>query len=125
MIFLVGLLACSATIVDIDETDLVYVMPGEYSGMSLDSNPTTGYEWVVVPIDSELFYIEDLGFVSDGTGFEGSGGIQLFIVYSSEECIEGDSVEITFSYVRAWETEPAEVKTITVQATYDKEKLDV
>ena len=122
------LLGLNASIVDLDQTDLVYVEPGTYKYMSLYSNPTTGYSWVLVPFDSGLFCIEDLGYLplNNGTAeMSGTGGTQSFIAYASSECSEGDSIQVTFVYVRIWENVPADTRQVTIQATFDSDKLQL
>ena len=120
------LLSLNASIVNLDESTLVYVEPGLYKYMSLSSNPTTGYSWVVVPFDSDLFFIEDLGYLPINTGtavIPGAGGTQNYIAYASSECSEGDSIDITLVYVKVWENIPADTRLVTIQATFDPEKL--
>lgn len=117
-----------AGITDLDQVSTVYLAPGASEYLEISSNPTTGYSWVVVSFTSNLFSIEDGGYISDDTGDTvmcGVGGTQIFIAYASSNCIEGDSITIELVYARSWEQYPVDSKTVTLYATNDQTLLSI
>ncbi len=73
---------------------------GEKFLVTLEANPTTGYEW---QIDFDPVYIELIvkNYVPSYSELIGSGGEEIFEFLAKES---GETV-ITFSYLRPWEEE--------------------
>jgi len=71
--------------------------------ISLESNPTTGYQWEG---DYDEEYLRFIGkeYVAEQTNLVGSGGNEVFNFVA----LKSGETEITFSYLRLWEMEPIE-----------------
>ncbi len=75
--------------------------------LSLDSNPTTGYTWMVDQ-DKELFDVSEEYVENDHEeGMVGVGGVQTFTLTPKE----AGTCELTFTYRRSWE-DPSEEDTV-------------
>jgi inhibitor of cysteine peptidase len=80
--------------------------------ISLPSNPSTGYQWMVREISDESIvkYINST-FVSSGNQMPGSGGTEVLTFWAEKE----GTATITLQYLRSWEPDqPAETRTIMV-----------
>jgi inhibitor of cysteine peptidase len=80
--------------------------------ISLPSNPSTGYQWMVNEISDEsvVKYVKST-FVPSGEQMPGSGGTEALTFRAERE----GTATITLQYVRSWETDqPAETRTISV-----------
>ena len=119
------LLVSCEKIADLDQTTTVYLAPGSCKYMKIKSNPTTGYTWTILPYNDENFSIEDEGYIPSNSRADGSGGVQIFEVFSDSDCLEGESIEVSFVYVRSWENIPISNRIITIQATTDETLLNL
>lgn len=59
----------------------VTLRPGGKLRLRLDSNPTTGYNWVVKGLDEAVLAVESKSYEADPVpeGVVGSGGTQIFV----------------------------------------------
>jgi inhibitor of cysteine peptidase len=97
--------AASGTSVDAKVGDTVVV--------SLEANPTTGYEWQFTAGDT--FTVESSKYVADPNpdNLAGKGGTQVVTL----KVTKAGTSDLTGSYVRAWETpspSPAAAVTLTI-----------
>ena len=91
---------------------IVEVMVGESFIISLDSNPTTGYEWEV---NFELNFIKhdeekDRKFYRTSDEI-GAGGKEEF----EFQPLKSGKTEIIMRYKRVWEAEPIEKKVFNIE----------
>ena len=102
-----------SSLTDADNGKQIAVRPGEILTLTLESNPTTGYSWQVMELDSAvLTQVSDPEYKqsSGAEGLVGAGGTETFrfkAVGSSETTLE-------LGYTRPWESVPP-VETFTIQ----------
>lgn len=68
--------------------------------VTLEGNPTTGYEWEVASFDPNLLTFEGGDYVNKKMELTGSGGFHKFYFRSKAEGI----AVVKFNYARPWET---------------------
>ncbi len=76
---------------------------GDFVIVSLDSNPTTGYDWTPVSYDESVLKIDGRRFIPARRGLVGSGGTTEISFLAVGE---GNS-KIKLGYARPWESKPA------------------
>ena len=97
----------------IDEEDLGAMKVGQQWKLILDSNATTGYEWVIQPgMDAAVLEIVSSEYVSpEDTGAVGVGGTQEFVF----RAIGTGTTSVLLHYIRSWEPDsPANAFTFDV-----------
>lgn len=90
----------------------ITVKSGEIIAVSLEGNPTTGYNWYAVDLDESILSQTGEADFKAGSNLIGAGG-----VVTTQFMAEGPgTTTLTLEYKRAWETdvEPIQVFTITV-----------
>lgn len=94
-----------ATLTDYTSADLrarkpLEVRVGATVVLSLESNPTTGYDWAVEGIDEEVCTLTYDSYLAlpAAPGMVGTGGAHLFEVFG----LSPGEVELTFAYRRPW-----------------------
>jgi len=113
-ILAIGLLAGCAggieTYTDADKT--INANVNEEFVITLDSNPTTGYNWEEDYDEAMLKLVESKYEMSKQAeeGMVGAGGTQYFRF----QALKTGKTEITLTYKRSWETESADQKVFTV-----------
>lgn len=107
--------ACNGALDDRDGSATYDLRVGEVMDLSLESNPSTGFDWVVVEIDPSIVrQAGDPTFLPGGD--EDVVGAPGNTVFEFEAVGEGETT-IVLHYVREWEdVEPEQVheETITV-----------
>jgi predicted secreted protein len=85
--------------------------------VELTGNPTTGYTWVYTISPEGILHKISTKYIPDQTGgaVGGSGGKFIFLF---EALAEGEA-ELTFSYLRVWETDTSPAETRVYRATVD------
>lgn len=84
--------------------------------LEISSNPSTGYIWTANNPNSDRFLISNLkGTYLRGENIPGAPGKQLFEVSCSEQCQEGDFIELSFFLQRSWEAAPINTKELTLR----------
>jgi inhibitor of cysteine peptidase len=102
-----------SSLTDADNGKQISMRPGEILTLTLESNPTTGYSWQVMELDSAVLTQEgdpEYKQSSGAEGLVGAGGTETFrfkAVGSSETTLE-------LGYMRPWESVPP-VETFTIQ----------
>jgi inhibitor of cysteine peptidase len=102
-----------SSLTDADNGKQISMRPGEILTLTLESNPTTGYSWQVMELDSAVLTQEgdpEYKQSSGAEGLVGAGGTETFrfkAVGSSETTLE-------LGYTRPWESVPP-VETFTIQ----------
>ncbi|HXV46467.1 MAG TPA: SIMPL domain-containing protein [Nitrososphaera sp.] len=89
----------------------VYTSTNEEFQVSLDSNPSTGYEWQVRSMDETIAKLVNDEYIPPESGLLGAGGRQVLTF----EALEEGKTTIVLEYVRSWEPEsPAGVYSVNV-----------
>ena len=85
--------------------------------ITLEGNPTTGYTWVYAMSPEGIVREVSSEYIPDKTkdNVAGSGGKFVFVF----EAISPGETEITFSYLRTWETGIPAIKTVIYRALVD------
>jgi len=90
-----------------DESEDIVINTGDSFTITLESNPTTGFEWMAEITKGDVSYIKDEFVSAQDADIVGAGGIEYF-TYKAGEI--GES-EISFMYARPWESvQPLERK---------------
>ncbi len=97
-----------------DSGSEVAVEVGDEIEVHLDSNPTTGYGWVVTA-QPEVIKLLSNGFQAPDTDLVGAGGVDVFVF----EATSSGSGELRLEYVRSFDDPPvpAEVVEYEFQVT--------
>ena len=90
----------------------------------LSANATTGYEWTFTSTDENAVELITSEYIADEAAADqvGVGGTYVASFRGLKQT--ADSVELTFSYGRAWEEKPIEMRTLTLRVDQDN-KLSV
>lgn len=92
----------------------VSVRQGDTFEVQLDANPSTGYRWKLVDLDTSV--LQTVGtpqYSPQKTGLMGSGGTETY----EFEAVGQGVTTLRMHYVRPWERDqnPAETYTLTVE----------
>ncbi|MEN6462457.1 MAG: DUF4163 domain-containing protein [Syntrophomonas sp.] len=91
------------TLLGIDESynGKEYSLPvGQTFTLVLNSNPTTGYEWILSSWDKNIIALDNSDFQSSNVNMVGSGGQQYF----KFKALKPGSIELGLNYARPWES---------------------
>jgi inhibitor of cysteine peptidase len=89
----------------------VYTSANEEFQVTLDSNPSTGYEWQVRSMNEAIVRLVSDEYIPRESGLVGAGGKQVLTFEASGE----GKTTIALEYVRPWEPErPASVYFVNV-----------
>ena len=90
---------------------------GETVSFHVPSNPTTGFNWYIVPTNSIVAQPLN-GFTGDfhpsGSGLIGAGGEQEFILQCWTQAKPSNTYEFRLEKRRGFEPDPAKVKLVTL-----------
>ncbi len=78
----------------------VFANVGNVLAIELPSNPSSGYSWALMPLDSALLELLDTRFVAT-RDVPGSGGLQAWTV----RAVAGGRARISLKHWRPWEGE--------------------
>jgi len=112
-----GLLAgCGKSQADLAAADSggqVALKPGQTFTLTLDSNPTTGYSWEFVGLDSQnVVEVVKQEYKADSK-LIGSGGVDTIRL----KAVQVGEAVITLVYHRSWEKDVAPLETFTYTVT--------
>jgi len=85
-------------ITDCAETQTIKTKKGDKFSVTLEANPTTGYQWES-SFDDSFFQLTDKEYTPLRPELVGSGGIETFNFLA----LKSGNTEINFSYLRPWE----------------------
>ncbi|MDK2891527.1 MAG: inhibitor of cysteine peptidase [Methanoculleus sp.] len=91
-----------------NNNETVTLPAGSEITISLDENPTTGYEWNVTS-SAGLEYVNDT-YIAPETGLVGAGGVHVWEYLAAEEGSAGFSA----IYKRPWENETGDETTFSM-----------
>lgn len=84
------------------------VASGQQFVVTLESNPTTGYQWqLAAPLDGTILKLMETEYTAPGTGLIGAAGRETWIFQS----VGRGKTVISLKYVRPWEKDVPPVKT--------------
>lgn len=102
-----------------DDGTSITIKTGDTLTVQLDSNPSTGYSWKVVPDDAAvLAQVGEPQFsLGDKTPMPGAGGVEIFTFIAKK----AGTTTLTLLYARPWETDttPTPQNTWMVQVTVE------
>ncbi|MFH1327616.1 MAG: protease inhibitor I42 family protein [Candidatus Bathyarchaeota archaeon] len=88
----------------------VEVEVGQQFNITLESNPTTGYQWQLAePLDESILNLIGSEYQAPENGLIGAGGEEIWTF----EAVDQGTTEISMEYVRPWETDVAPIKART------------
>lgn len=110
-----GLLACQRPVSHLAPADeVVQARVGSEFTVALNANPTTGYQWKLVPPagDAPVQFVSR-SFVADTPQRLGSGGMETWTF----RALRAGATQLEFTYVRPWEAgvDPVQQRTINVE----------
>jgi predicted secreted protein len=94
-----------------------------YFTVALDSNPSTGYEWIYEPEHSNHLFIESIHshYQSATNKRMGAPGKMMFTFRFKPSAFDlASTFKITLLYTRAWERDPLDIKRKIEVATFIK-----
>ena len=82
--------------------------------VSLEANPTTGYQWSVQEYDQSFLQLSSSQFIAPTTKLIGAGGMMVYTF----ELINGktypQTTEMVFKYAQPWEPKKGSLKKVIV-----------
>ena len=98
------------------ETQNLETKTGDGFSIVLDTNPTTGYEWQL-DFDKDFIELVDRNYAiaPESEGLVGAGGQETF----DFKALKVGESEITFSYLRSWETSVPPIEKIIYKITIE------
>lgn len=82
--------------------------------VSLDANPSTGFQWSVVHYDKTLLTLNSSQYQMPKTKLIGAGGQMLFTFGLNKDQTYPEKTNMQFKYARSWEPNTATTKNVTV-----------
>lgn len=112
------LTACSSSkqvnLTSVEKGSQVEVEVGGLIVITLDGNPSTGYNWEAHDLDTTMFeQVSDPAFNSSNPGLVGSGGT-LTLIFKT---LKAGTAMLTLIYHRPWETGSDPIDTFAVSVT--------
>ncbi|KTD48955.1 secreted protein [Legionella rubrilucens] len=83
--------------------------------VTLQANPTTGYQWTVQNYDQTLFKLMSSQYVAPETKLIGAGGQMVFTFAVNEGVALPKSSAMTFRYARPWEPKEGTTQKVIIQ----------
>ncbi|MCX5750784.1 MAG: protease inhibitor I42 family protein [Candidatus Saganbacteria bacterium] len=96
---------------DKDNNSTVNVASNKIFKLSLDSNPTTGYDWSIFGLDKKAFKVVDSGFQAPNIKLVGAGGVRWWKI----KVLKEGKHNLELLYYRPWEGRDKSVKKYTLQ----------
>lgn len=103
---------CQVTAEPPTDTETIDVLVGEAFTVSLDSNPSAGYEWVLAEALPDWLELADKTYVAADPGMIGEGGTEHWTFRATAV----GSTTLTFEYMQPWEGTPIKVHVCQVTA---------
>ena len=113
LVCVVALIACTARAqarTDTSQNTATTETPQTVATVELRGNPTTGYTWICAIAPDGVVKELSNEYVQDDNPQDADGVGGTFI-FTFESIVEGEA-EITFSYLREWEDNPASTVTV-------------
>ena len=82
--------------------------------VTLEANPTTGYQWSVVQFDKQLFTLSKSHYQRSTTNLIGAGGEMNFTFSLNTGRSYPKQTNMVFNYARSWESGSSTAKNVTV-----------
>ncbi len=111
---LLGALLVCFTVAMAIAQDHVEVTAGKMFTLTLESNPSTGYQWEIVqPLDETKVKLVEQLYNAAKTDRVGAAGVELWVF----KAVAPGETTISMKYVRPWEKDVAPVETATFAVT--------
>ncbi|OQX17993.1 MAG: hypothetical protein BWK80_38725, partial [Desulfobacteraceae bacterium IS3] len=102
------------TFTSADDGKTVSLQVGDTLDVSLESNPSTGYQWTVVNTDEKVVKNTDKTYTSAcEDGMVGCGGKELFTF----EAVSAGTTGLKIAYYRSWEGADSAISTFTLHVS--------
>ena len=86
---------------------LVEVKVGQEFNITLDSNPSTGYQWQLAKqLNGSILVLIGAQYIPSERGRIGAGGTEVWTF----KAVKSGTAEISLEYVRPWETDVPPIK---------------
>lgn len=97
------------------DSETIHVRSGDMTfQVSLPSNPTTGYEWVLKSYDTKLLKLLSGIYTPSKSSLLGAGGTMVFSFERIRKVAVSETTVLMFRYERPWEKESGTSKTVTL-----------
>ena len=83
--------------------------------VNLNSNPTTGYQWILTSYDKYLLKLNASQFMASKSRLLGASGVTIFNFSVLEGVKRPQATVIKFVYRRPWESNTGTIKEVTVR----------
>lgn len=82
--------------------------------VSLDANPTTGYQWSLVNYDNKTFTLTNSVYQKPNTKLIGAGGKMVYTFGLIKGKHYPENTTMLFKYARSWEPNSAMLKKVNI-----------
>lgn len=82
--------------------------------VTLDANPTTGFEWVIQQYDNDLLTLSHSEYQKPNNNLIGAGGKMVYTFTLNKGKSYPDQTEMVFKYSRSWEKKGGIVQRVIV-----------
>jgi inhibitor of cysteine peptidase len=110
---MLGLTACNSGRIKIDKASngqTIEMKVGQKLVLSLESNPTTGYNWEIIAIDEAILKPSGEAEYESDSKLIGSGGILTY----NFEAVQMGSSTVKLIYHRSWEKDVAPLQEFNI-----------
>src|SRR4051794_31386438 len=94
-----------------DNGSVINTDPETTIAISLDGNPTTGYEWTLDNVDQSIIQSTQSNFVKSTSTAIGAGGMYVFTV----KAVKKGNTRLSLKYWRRWEGDKSVIKRFEIQ----------
>jgi inhibitor of cysteine peptidase len=92
------------------EGQTIELAVGQSHTVTLESNPTTGYQWQIAsPLDERILKLVHSGYKKPDTKLLGAGGVESWTF----QAVGRGNTRIVMKYVRPWEKDVSPAKTVS------------
>lgn len=89
----------------------IEIQKGDFLVITLEGNPTTGYQWEMVPNSDGIIELQGKPEYKSGGNLAGSGGIYTFTI----SAIKTGSTRVELKYYRSFEVGVPPIRTFSVE----------
>ena len=86
--------------------------------VTLPSNPTTGYQWVVTKYDQKRLTLVKSKYIAPQTKLIGAGGNMTFTFKRNKGVSYPKATQMKFAYKRSWDPKSETLKTVTINFSH-------
>lgn len=99
------------------QSEFDYSVPANQNmfSVNLNSNPTTGYQWILTSYDKYLLKLNTSQFMASKSRLLGASGVTIFNFSIIEGVRRPQTTVIKFVYRRPWESNTGTTKEVTIR----------